>query len=76
MCDKLFPANWLSVPHDDNGKSCILKGERLSCPALNVDHLMTSDVNKWHDLTQNVSLSSVLLTFMYVKCVEIVKRNM
>ena len=45
-------------------------------PARNIDHLMTSDVNKWHDVTQNVRHSSVLLTFLYVKHVEIVKWNM
>ena len=73
ICDKLFPANWLSARHDDNRKSCILNGERLSCPACNVDHLMKSDVNKWRDVTQNVRHSSVLLTFLYA---EIVKRNM
>ena len=39
-------------------------------PARNVDHLMTSDVNKWRDVTQNVRHSSVLLTFLYVKRVE------
>ena len=33
---------------------------------------MTSDVNKWRDVTQNVRNSSVLLTFLYVKRVEIV----
>ena len=60
ICDKLFPANWSSVCHDDNRKSYILNGEGLSCPALNVDHLMTSDVNKWRDVTQNVHHSSVL----------------
>ena len=52
--------------------TCILNGERLSCPASNLVHLMTSDVNKWCDVTQNLRLSSVLLTFFYVKCVEIV----
>ena len=61
---KLFPTNWLSACNDDNGKSCILNGERLSCPARNVDHLMTSDVNKWRDVTQNLRHSCVLLTFV------------
>ena len=42
----------------------------------NVNHLMTSDVSKWRDVKQNVHHSSVLLTFLYVKCVEIVKWNM
>ena len=42
--------------------SRILNGERLSCPAHNVDHLMTSDVNKWRDVTQKLRHSSVLLT--------------
>ena len=55
------------------GSHVFLNGERLSCPAQNFDHLMTSDVNKWRDITQN---SSVLLTFLYVKRVEIVKWNM
>ena len=45
-------------------------------PASNVDHLMTSDVNKWRDVAQNVHNSSVLLTFLYVKRIEIVKWNM
>ena len=67
VCDKLFSANWLSALHDDNQKSCILNGERLSCPARNVDHLTTSDVNKWRDVTQNVRHSSVLLTFLRQK---------
>ena len=44
--------------------SCILNGERLSCPACNVIHLMTSDVNKWRDVTQNLRHSSVTLTFL------------
>ena len=35
-----------SVCSDDNRKSCILNGERLSCRAHNVYHLMTSDVYK------------------------------
>ena len=30
----------------------------------NVDHLMTSDVNKWCDVTQNLHDSYVLLTFL------------
>ena len=34
--DKLFPANCLSACRDDNRKSCILDGERLSCPAPDV----------------------------------------
>ena len=76
MCDKIFPANWLSARRDDNRKSCILNGEKLLCPARNVDHLMTSDVNKRRNVTQNVRHSSVLLTFLYVKRVEIVKWNM
>ena len=59
ICDKLFP----SACRDDNRKSCILNGERLSCPARNVVHLMTSDVNKWRDVTPNLRHSSVLLTF-------------
>ena len=44
--------------------------------ARNVDHLMTSDVNKWRDVTQKLRHSSVLLTFFYVKRVVIVKWNM
>ena len=36
-------------------------------PARNVDHLMTSDVNKWRDVKQNVRHSSVLLTFFVRK---------
>ena len=56
-------ANWLSACHDDNWKSCILNGERLSCPAPKVDHLMMLDVNKWHDVMQYLGHSSVLLTF-------------
>ena len=44
----------------------MLNGERLSCLARNVGHLMTPDVNKWCDVTQNVRNSSVLLTFLYV----------
>ena len=51
-------------------------GESMSCPARNVVHLMTSDVNNWRDVTQNVPHSIVLLTFLYVKHVEIVKWNM
>ena len=31
ICDKLFSANWLSACHDDNQKSGILNGDRLSC---------------------------------------------
>ena len=64
ICDKLFPANWLSACRDVNQKSCILNGERLSCPACNVDHLMTSDVNKWREVAQKLCHSSVLLTFL------------
>ena len=52
ICNKLFPSNWLSACRDDYRKSCILNGERLLCPARNVNHLMTSDVNKWRDVTQ------------------------
>ena len=33
-----FPANWLSACRDDNRKSCILDGERLSCRARDIDH--------------------------------------
>ena len=40
-----------------------LNRERLSCPARDVDDLMTSDVNKWRDVTPNLRHSSVLLTF-------------
>ena len=76
ICDKLFLANWLSARGDDNQNSCILNGEMLSCLAHNVDHLMTSDVNKWRGVSQNVRHSSVLLTFLYVKRIEIVKWNM
>ena len=74
--DKPFPANLLSACNDDNRKSCILNGERLSCPARNVNHLMTSDVNKWRDITQNLRQSFVLLTSLYVKHVKIMKWNM
>ena len=45
-------------------------------PGSNVDHSMTSDVNKWRDVTQNVHHFSVLLTFLCVKRDEIVKWNM
>ena len=90
ICDKLFPANWLSACHDDNRKSCALNAERLSCPARNVYHLMTSDVNKWLVVTQNLRHSSSVLIvtqnlrhsssvhtfFFYFKRVEIVKWNM
>ena len=38
FCGTLFPANWLSACHDDNWKSCLLKGERLSYPAREADH--------------------------------------
>ena len=58
------PTGYQPACRDDNRKSCILNGERLSCPARNVDHLMTSDVNKWRDVTQNLRHSSVLLTFL------------
>ena len=34
LCNKLFTANC----HDDNRKSCILNGKRLSCLARDVDH--------------------------------------
>ena len=44
--DKHFPANWLPACHDDNWKSCILNGDRLSCQAQDVVHLSTSDANK------------------------------
>ena len=44
------------------GSHVFLKGESLSCPARNVDHLMTSDVNKWRDVTPNLRHSCVLLT--------------
>ena len=67
ICDKHFPANWLSACGDDNRKWCILNGEKLSWSARNVDHLMTSDVNKWRDVTQNVRRSSDLRTVLYVK---------
>ena len=43
---------------DDSRKSCILNGDRLSCPARNVDLLMTSDVNKGRDVTQKLRHSS------------------
>ena len=33
-------------------------------PARNVDHLVTSDVNKWRDVTQQLRHYSVLLTFL------------
>ena len=33
-------------------------------PGSNVDLLMTSDVNKWRDVTQKLRHSSVLLTFL------------
>ena len=62
--DKLFPANLLSAGCDDNLKSCILNGERLSCPARNVVHLMTSDVNKWRDVTQNLRHPLFYLHFL------------
>ena len=39
--------------------------------ACDIDHLMTSDVKKWHDVTRNLLQSSVLLTFLYVKRVKI-----
>ena len=39
-----------------------------------IDHLMTSD--KWHDVTQKLCHSSVLLTFFNAKRVEIVEWNM
>ena len=63
-------------------KSCnISNRERVSCqtracPARDVDYFMTSDVNKWRDITQNLRQSSVLLTFLYVKRVRIVNWNM
>ena len=41
-----------------------------------VDHLMTSDVNEWRDITQNLRQSSVLLTFLNVKHVRIMNWNM
>ena len=40
ISDKLFPANLLSACRDDNRKSCILNGHRLSCPAQDVDRQM------------------------------------
>ena len=59
MHDRLFPANWLSAHRDDNRKSCILNGDRFSCPVRNVNRLMSSYENKWRDVTQNVCHSSV-----------------
>ena len=38
--------------------------------ARNVDHSMTSDVNKWRNVTQKLRHSSVLLTFFNTKRVE------
>ena len=51
-------------------QSCILNIERLSCLARDIDHQMTSDVNKWRDTTQSLLPSSVLLTFLYAKHVK------
>ena len=45
-------------------------------PARDLDHKMTSDVHKWHDLTQSLHQSYVLLTFLYVKRVKTVDWNM
>ena len=35
-------------------------------PAHNVDHLMTSDVNKWRDVTQKLRHSS-FFTYIFVR---------
>ena len=76
ICDKLFPANWLSACHDDNSiKPEVIYSEwreELSCRARDVDHWMMSDVNKWLDLTQSLCQSYVLLTLLYVKRVKTV----
>ena len=37
---------------------------------------MSSDVNKWHDVMQNLGQFSVLLTFLYAKAVKMVNWNM
>ena len=37
---------------------------------------MASDVNKWRDVTQSLRQSYVLLTFLYVKPVKTLNRNM
>ena len=60
ICDKLFPTNWLSACHDDNQKSCILTGERLSC-------LARDDVRCKQVAWRNAKFTSILcLTYIFV----------
>ena len=71
-----FPQTGYQPAMTDNPKSCILNGERLSCPALDVDHPMKSDINKWRDVTKSLRQPYVLLIFSYVKRVKTVNWNM
>ena len=41
-------------------------------PGKEAANLMTSDINKWREVTQNLRQSSILITFFYFKRVIIV----
>ena len=45
-------------------------------PGKEAANLTTSDVIKWREVIQNLRQSSVLLTFLYAKYVNIVYLNM